>query len=55
MQKTTRPGRENPMHSVVISYDDLWPGIEERLLEENAPALAYDRFEPPPDTLDEEP
>ena len=55
MQKTPRPSRENPMHNVVISYDDLWPGIEERLIEETPPAPDQDRTGPPPDTVDEEP
>ena len=32
MKQTTQPVRANAMHSVVISCDDLWPGIEERLL-----------------------
>ena len=33
MQEKKRSGDGNDMHSVVMSYDDLWPGIEERLLE----------------------
>ena len=34
MQAKKRSGDDNDMHSVVMSYDDLWPGIEERLLEQ---------------------
>ena len=55
MQEKKRLSRENPMHSVVMSYDDLWLGIEERLLEETPPAADHDQAEPPPDTVDEEP
>ena len=54
MQQNKRPGPEKAMDNVVMSYDDLWPGIEERLLE-NPPTPDQDRAEPPPDTVDEEP
>ena len=30
MQEKKQPGDENDMHSVVMSYDDLWPGHEAR-------------------------
>ena len=55
MQQNKRPGPEKAMDNVVMSCDDLWPGIEERLLEENPPTPNQDRAEPPPDTVDEEP
>ena len=55
MQEKKRPGDENDMHSVVMSYDDLWPGIEERLLEQTPPAVDHDHVELGPDDVDEEP
>ena len=54
MQEKKRPGDENDMHSVVMSYDDLWPGIEERLLEQTPPAVDHDQAELGPDDVDEE-
>ena len=55
MQQNKRPGSENDTDNVVTSYDDLWPGIEERLLEQNPPTPDHDQSEPPPDTVDEKP
>ena len=52
MQEKKRPGDENDMHSVVMSYDDLWPGIEERLLAETPPAVDHDQAELGPGAVD---
>ena len=38
-----------------MSYDDLWPGIEERLLEKTPSEVDYARAEPRPDTVDQDP
>ena len=54
MQAKKRSGDDNDMHSVVMSYDDLWPGIEERLLEQPPPAVDHDHAELGPGAFDPE-